>query len=180
MNLYEQSLQLAVRAHDGQVRKHDGTPYIVHPIMVARILEHAGFNEITVAAALTHDVLEDTSVTEAELRSTLGDAVADIVVAVSEDTSLVWEARKQLYIEAVVKAGESVWAVSVADKIHNADNFIAYHAIVGPEAWEIFNRGKAKKLWFETSLYAALAKVWQHPLLATYQEKIAYLETLAD
>lgn len=180
MNLYERALALAVRAHEGQVRKHDGTPYIVHPVMVARLLEQEGFDDITVAAALTHDVLEDTLVTEAELRSTLGDAVADIVTAVSEDKSLDWEVRKQLYIDTVVKAGEPVWAVSVADKIHNADSLIVHHVAVGPMAWKIFNRGKEKKLWFEASLCTALCAVWQHPLLAVYQEKITLLEGLAD
>jgi guanosine-3',5'-bis(diphosphate) 3'-pyrophosphohydrolase len=180
MNLYERALIVAIRAHEGQVRKHDSTPYVSHPIMVAKILEQAGFDEATVAAALVHDVLEDTSVTEEALRAELGDAVADIVTAVSEDKSLEWEERKQQYIDAVVRSQEAVWAVSVADKIHNADSFIAHHKEIGPSAWGIFNRGKDKKMWFETALYKALEEVWAHPLLVLYAEKIATLEGLAD
>jgi (p)ppGpp synthase/HD superfamily hydrolase len=180
MNLYERALKLAIKAHDGQKRKHDGSAYVTHPIMVARFVEQAGFSEAAVAAALVHDVLEDTSVTEAELRAELGDEVVDIVTLVSEDTTLPWEERKEAYVKKVVTAGESVWAVSVSDKIHNASDFIKFHAQAGPDAWKVFNRGKEKKLWFERLLHSELAKVWQHPLLDIYAAKIAELETLAD
>ena len=104
MELYEQALKVAVAAHAGQVRKHDDTPYVTHPIMVARMLEYAGFSESIVAAALAHDVLEDTEVAEAQLRTQLGDEVVDIVVAVSEDKVLPWEERKAAYVKQVVEA----------------------------------------------------------------------------
>lgn len=179
-SLYEEALKLSVRAHEGQVRKHDGSPYIIHPVMVAHILAQAGFEEVVVAAALVHDVLEDTPVTVDELRATLGDEVVRIVTAVSEDTTLPWEERKAAYVAAVVAANESVWAVSVADKIHNAVDFTQSHAEKGPDAWKVFNRGKEKKLWFERLLLRELRKVWSHPLLDNYQEKIAVMEQLTD
>jgi guanosine-3',5'-bis(diphosphate) 3'-pyrophosphohydrolase len=180
MNLYETALKLAVKAHDGQKRKHDGSAYVTHPIMVARLVEEAGFSETVVAAALVHDVLEDTTVTESELRVQLGDEVADIVTAVSEDTDLPWEERKEAYVRSVVAAGEAVWAVSVADKIHNAGDLIQFHAAAGPDAWKVFNRGKEKKIWFEKLLYTELAQVWQHSLLDEYAYKITELEALPD
>lgn len=180
MNLYERALKLAIKAHQGQKRKHDGSDYVTHPIMVARLVEQAGFLEVAVAAALTHDVLEDTLVTETELRKKLGDAVVDIVTAVSEDTTLPWEERKEAYVRSVVAAGESVWAVSIADKIHNAGDLIEFHATAGPDAWKVFNRGKEKKIWFETLLHTELSKVWKHPLLDTYATKIVEMSELAD
>ena len=180
MNLYEQALKVAIKAHDGQKRKHDNSAYVAHPIMVARLVEEAGFSETVVAAALAHDILEDTTVTEAELRLQLGNEVADIVTAVSEDTDLPWEERKEAYVKKVLEAGESVWAVSVADKIHNAGDLIEFHAATGPDAWKVFNRGKDKKIWFEKLLYTELAKVWQHPLLDAYGQKIRELEALPD
>jgi len=180
MNLYEKALKLAIQAHDGQKRKHDGSAYVAHPIMVSRLAEQAGFGETVVAAALVHDVLEDTSMTEAELKSALGDSVVNIVTAVSEDTALPWEERKEAYVRSVVAGGESVWAVSVSDKIHNADDLVEFHHAKGPDAWKVFNRGKDKKIWFERLLHSELRKVWQHPLLDTYEEKIKALEALAD
>lgn len=180
MDLYQKALKVAIEAHTGQTRKHDGSAYVAHPIMVARILEHAGFSEVVVAAGLTHDVLEDTPVTETELRALLGDSVVDIVTAVSEDQTLSWEIRKETYVETVVAAGESVWAVSVADKIHNAQDFIAFHAVSDPACWSVFNRDKEKKIWFEKLVHAKLSEVWQHPLLDAYATLIATLESLAD
>ena len=180
MDLYQRALKVAIEAHKEQIRKHDGSAYVAHPIMVGRILERAGFSEVVVAAGLTHDVLEDTLITEPELRALLGDAVVDIVAAVSEDQSLPWEERKEKYVRTVVAADESAWAVSVADKIHNAEDFIAFHAVSGPECWSVFNRGKEKKIWFERLVHTELSNVWHHPLLDTYGASINTLESLAD
>jgi guanosine-3',5'-bis(diphosphate) 3'-pyrophosphohydrolase len=180
MDLYQRALKIAIEAHKGQIRKHDGSAYVAHPIMVARILERAGLNETVVAAGLTHDILEDTAITESELRVLLGDAVVDIVAAVSEDQSLPWEERKEAYVRSVVAGGESVWAVSVADKIHNAQDFAIFHAMAGPSCWSVFNRDKEKKIWFEKLVHAELSTVWQHPLLDTYGDLINTLESLAD
>lgn len=178
MELYERALTIAEKAHKDQVRKHDGSPYIVHPRAVAEILQIHGFSEAVVAAGLVHDVLEDSEVTEAELRAELGDAVVDIVTAVSEDKQLQWEERKQQYVEEVVASGEAVWAVSVADKIHNAKDLTAHYQVVGPALWQQFNRGKEKKLWFERLLLSELKKVWRHPLLDEYERLVEEMEGL--
>lgn len=180
MTLYQTALTLAVSAHAGQVRKHNNSPYVVHPIMVARIVEAAGFNESVVAAALLHDVLEDTTVTAETIEREVGTDVLEMVQALSEEKSLSWRERKANYIQAVVAAGEAVWAISVADKIHNAESLIAFHAEVGSVAWQVFNKGKADKVWFESTLLTALQTVWQHPLLDHYARLVAQLETLED
>jgi len=180
MTLTEQALRLAVVAHKEQLRKSDGSPYISHPIMVAMLLQQYGFDEITVAAGLTHDVLEDTAVTESELRAALGDEVVNYVNAVSEDTSLEWEDRKERYVAAVAAASVGAKAVCIADKIHNAESVISDYAQKGKAVWSVFNRGKAKKLWFEELVYTEVSKTWQHPLLDRYRTAIDQLHTLAD
>ena len=179
MTLYEKALQFAVVAHAGQVRKHDDSPYIVHPIMVARLVEAAGFSETVVAAALTHDVLEDTAVTAEQLLAVIGSDALQIVQNVSEDKALVWEERKALYVKTVVAAGEETWAVSVADKIHNATNLLAILQSEGEAAWHYFNRGRVEKLWFERLLYTELKAVWTHPLLDTYDSILKEIEVSA-
>ncbi len=180
MDLYERTLKIAIKAHEGQVRKHDGSAYINHPIMVGRILEHAGFSETVVAAGLAHDILEDTHITEVELRKILGDDVVDIVVGVSEDKTLQWEERKEKYVAKVVAGGESVWAVSIADKIHNATDFICFYEMCGADSWKAFNRGKEKKIWFEKLVHSEVSKVWQNTLLDEYGGYIIRLEQLED
>ena len=147
--------------------------------MVARIVESAGFPEVVVAAALTHDVLEDTEVAVSQLLEVIGNDALKIVQNVSEDKALVWEERKALYVKTVVAAGEETWAVSVADKIHNATNLLAILKAEGESTWNYFNRGRAEKLWFERLLYTELKAVWTHPLLDTYDGILTQIEATA-
>jgi (p)ppGpp synthase/HD superfamily hydrolase len=177
MTRIEQALRLAFEAHATQTRKTDGSPYVIHPIMVAQLLMTYGVNENVIVAALLHDVLEDTMVSREIVLDVAGTTALAIVEAVSEDKHLPWEARKEAYVRQVIESGESVRLVSVADKIHNIESLLDHIAKVGDEAWSAFNRGKEAKLWFETLLYTELTKVWQHPLLDRYGELIKKLQT---
>jgi len=168
MTRIEQALRLACKAHADQTRKTDGSPYIVHPLMVMYLLAQHQVSEDVLAAALLHDVLEDTTVQREEVLAVAGPESLRIIEAVSEDKTLPWEARKAAYVRQVVAGGESVWFVSVADKIHNAESLLDHIGMVGATAWDAFNRGKAEKLWFENHLYTELIKVWHHPLLMHY------------
>lgn len=178
MELVEKAREIAHKAHEGQVRKTDGSPYVHHPEAVAEIVKEHGFGEEVVAAALVHDVLEDCDMTETELREELGDEVVNIVTAVSENKDLEWEDRKEQYAEAVASSGEGTMAVSVADKIHNAKSLLGYYAEHGPKTWDSFNRGKEKKVWFEKLLLTKLQQNWQHPLLDEYASLVEKLESL--
>lgn len=178
MNLVDTAKEIATRAHEGQTRKTDETPYILHPLAVAEMLISHDFDETVIAAAIVHDVLEDTDISELALRAVLGDTVVDIVVAVSEDKSLAWEERKERYVTHLADASDAAKAVSVADKIHNAESLLAAADILGPKVWDSFNRGKEQKLWFENQVLTTLQKHWDHPLVDRYAilvEKLAQL-----
>lgn len=178
MTLTEKALRLAAAAHKDQVRKSDGSPYISHPVMVGMMLKEYGFSEAVIAAGFTHDVLEDTPVTRAELVAELGEEIAVMVDGVSEDKDLPWEERKERYVAGVVAAGEGVRAVSIADKIHNAESILNDYEYKGRAVWDVFNRGKDAKLWFEELLYSELKKDWEHPMLERYGSLIAQLREL--
>lgn len=169
---------MAVRAHDGQKRKNEDLPYIAHPVTVALMLAHYSFSDEVIAAGAVHDVLEDTRVASAELRRELGDAVADIVEALSEDKTLAWEERKQQYVTRVAAGPEEVWAVSIADKIQNLDDLLASLEREGDVVWERFNAGKEQKLRFEEDLLAVFKERWAHPLVAEYESRVQRLQEL--
>ncbi len=179
MTLEEKALQLAARAHEGQLRK-DGPPYIIHPAAVADMLRKHGFSETVVAAAYVHDVLEDTKITEEELLAELGPEVLALVKAVSYDKTLSWEEARLAYIESVRQAPEGAKAISVADKIHNARSLLAAYAAEGPAVWKHFNRGKAKKMWFEESVLTRLKESWQHPLVDEYAGLVSQMQELKE
>lgn len=180
MDPVEKATQIAVDAHINHRRKTDDTPYVAHPLAVARILERAGFDDAVVAAAIVHDVLEDTDVTEEELRSALGDEITDMVTAVSEDSSLGWEERKEKYAQDVAQASEGAKAVSVGDKIHNLKSLIDGYEVQGKNIWKKFNRGKEKKLWFENLLLSSLMETWDHPLLDEYEKLLRVVESFEE
>src|SRR6478735_4165425 len=76
--LIEDAYEVARDAHRDQVRR-SGDPYIAHPVGVAMILSDLGLDEVTLAAALLHDAVEDTQVTLADLDAQFGPDVAAIV-----------------------------------------------------------------------------------------------------
>lgn len=177
MTLTDKALRMAFAAHEGQMR-HEGIPYITHPVAVALIVARHGFPEEAVAAALVHDVLEDTKVTESEMHQELGDAVTDIVKTVSYDHSLPWRQQRERYIEAVRAAGDNAKAVSLADKIHNAQSLINLHEAGGPAIWSKFHTTREEKLWFEEEMLKMLKISWNHPLIGEYEALVAKLLTL--
>ena len=78
-----QAFFFACKAHQGQTRE-SGEPYISHPIAVAEILASFQLDAKTIMAGLLHDVLEDTDVTEEELRREFGDEVVNLVLGVTK------------------------------------------------------------------------------------------------
>jgi len=148
--------------------------------MVSLILKEYGFDEVTIAAGITHDVLEDTDITRDVLAEALGEDVAKIVDGVSEDMALEWEIRKEEYAKSVGAADESTKAVSIADKIHNAESVIHDYQEKGKDVWKVFNRGKDKKLWFENLIYSEVSKTWQHPIMDRYRMAIDMMEKLEE
>ncbi len=83
ISLIEKAYQVAARAHEGQVRK-SGEPYIIHPLYVAIILADLEMDKETIAAGLLHDVVEDTIMTEEEVKTQFGEDVALLVDGVTK------------------------------------------------------------------------------------------------
>ena len=114
----------AQKAHDGQKRK-SGEPYIVHPLSVAKILVEMGMDTDTVAAALLHDVVEDTEVELRELKSEFGNDVAILVDGVTKLGLLPLTTREEQQAENVRKMllamsqDIRVVIIKLADRLHN-------------------------------------------------------------
>lgn len=81
--LIERAYERARTAHEGQFRK-SGQPYIVHCVAVAQILADMSLDATTIAAALLHDVVEDTGVTLADIEHEFGPKIAELVDGVTK------------------------------------------------------------------------------------------------
>ena len=113
-------------AHVEQARTFAAATYesdedFEHALEVAQLVEGMGCDSEVVAAALLHDIVEDTKVSPAELESRFGPRVAALVSALSEDESISgYEARKAEHRGRVCLAGHDAAAIFVADKLSNA------------------------------------------------------------
>jgi GTP diphosphokinase / guanosine-3',5'-bis(diphosphate) 3'-diphosphatase len=119
--LIARALAKATAAHAGQIRNGSGgLPYIEHPRMVAATLATLGYSETTLAAALLHDVVEDSDTTVEDLRGEFGDAVADLVAALSDDETIAsYRERKDEHRGRVAAVDGDALAIYAADKMTN-------------------------------------------------------------
>ena len=104
--------------HAGQRRQADGAEFVAHPLEVAALLERSHYPDHVVAAAVLHDVLEDTDAQRSDLESRFGPEVAELVALVSDDPAIAdEEQRKDDVRERVRYAGGYAPVVYAADKV---------------------------------------------------------------
>jgi guanosine-3',5'-bis(diphosphate) 3'-pyrophosphohydrolase len=133
------AIAFAAEKHRNQRRKDaEASPYINHPIALARVLAiEGGVTDIQVlAAAVLHDTLEDTETTVRELKDRFGPAIASVVVEVTDDKNLSKQRRKDLQIEHAAHLSAPAKLVKLADKICNLRDV----ATNPPEDWPVERR----------------------------------------
>ncbi|MFZ9828063.1 MAG: HD domain-containing protein, partial [Candidatus Limnocylindrus sp.] len=152
------AFDFAVQAHGDQLRA-SGEPYVTHPAEAALILADLGLDATTLAAALLHDVPEDTSITAAELGERFGDEVATLVDGVtklSKFSALTAEEQHAENIRKMFLAMSQdirVVLIKLGDRLHNMRTLAA----LGVE--------KQRRIARQTlEIYAPLAErlgIWQ-------------------
>jgi (p)ppGpp synthase/HD superfamily hydrolase len=176
--LIAKALEMAEAAHAGQTRNGSGgMAYIHHPVAVAELLAKHGFDESTVAAALLHDVVEDSEMSIEDIAAGFGQQVANLVAALTEDESIQpFERRKEAHRRHVDEVGGNALAIYAADKLSNIRVLRGALASEGESAGEEFEapldvkervwaddlemlRRRAPDLAFVDDLAAELAKL---------------------
>lgn len=127
-------------AHDGQVRNGSGgMPYVEHPMAVAARLDEHGYDEEVLAAALLHDVVEDSGTSLDEIREEFGGGVAGMVGALSDDEGLdSYRERKAEHRERVAAAAGDALAIYGSDKLTNVKALRAAYEDEGDAVREEF------------------------------------------
>ncbi|MGE9808140.1 RelA/SpoT family protein [Janibacter sp. G1551] len=149
LSVIQRAYYVAEQAHEGQKRK-SGDPYITHPLAVATILAELGMTPATIAAALLHDTVEDTSYSLEALESDFGPEIAKLVDGVTKLDKVTYgdAAQAETVRKMIVAMARDirVLVIKLADRLHNA------------RTWRYVSRGSAERKARETlEIYAPLA-----------------------
>jgi guanosine-3',5'-bis(diphosphate) 3'-pyrophosphohydrolase len=116
--------EVADAAHQGQ-RRASGESYIEHPLAVAGVLAELEMDRETIAAALLHDVVEDTSVTSEQVAAQFGEEIAQLVDGVTKLTRIPYQSKEDAQVENLRKMFMAmakdirVIIIKLADRLHN-------------------------------------------------------------
>ena len=125
--LINKAYNYAVGHHGNQCRK-SGEPYIIHPLNVAYILADIGMDDSTICAALLHDVVEDTDVTNADIIKEFGEEIAEMVAGVTKlgvlgSMQFISDEERQVedYRKMFLAMGKDIRVIIIklADRLHN-------------------------------------------------------------
>lgn len=159
-SVVNRAIDIATTSHANQRRKGTGIPFIVHPMEAAAICARLTADEEVIAAAMLHDVVEDTDTPLEEIRKQCGDRVAEIVAGETEDKQRersacdTWQDRKLATIEHMRACDdEAVLMVCLADKLSNMRSMQQDLAILGDALWSRFNMTDPEAhAWYYRSL----------------------------
>lgn len=182
--MLDKAIVFATRAHSGQMRKGTTTPYILHPLEATAICATITDDEEVLAAAVLHDVVEDTDATIEQVEREFGPRVAALVAGESEDKreclppSETWRIRKEEAIGHIVAASDpEVRLVCLGDKLSNMRAIHRDFDELGDSIWERFNqKDPAQQAWYYRSLVKALKPDLGDT--AAWRELLAHIEAV--
>jgi (p)ppGpp synthase/HD superfamily hydrolase len=159
-NELARALKYASKHHGGQTRKGSDVPYVAHLLTTSALVLEDGGSDREAIAALLHDVVEDTDVSQRAVRKRFGRKVARIVAACTEvdgdgaHTAKNWMRRRRQVLARLRDTGTSTSVVRVkaADSLANVRSLTADLRRHGPEVWARFHAGAVDQLWYYRSV----------------------------
>ena len=162
----DRAIVFATKAHSGTGRRGKGFPYIIHPLEAMAIAATMTNDRELLAAAVLHDVIEDTGVTYEQIEREFGQRVAWLVAKETDVRStpdgrqLTWMQRKQRDMDNLRGATREVKIVALGDKLSNMRAIARDYATRGDALWQMFRmKDKATHAWRYRGLRDALAEL---------------------
>ena len=160
MELVSEAIAFAVKAHDGMRRKKSDSPYILHPLEAAVIVGTMTDDQNLIAAAVLHDVVEDTDITIEEIEKRFGKRVRELVQSETEDKradlppSDTWHIRKEESLEMLKNTEDvAVLMVWLGDKLANMRAIYRDFKVEGVAIWQRFNQKDVnEQAWYYRSI----------------------------
>lgn len=159
MTNLEYAIQFATFAHSGTKRKGKERPYILHPIETMAIVASLTEDNDVIAAAVLHDVVEDTKITADVIEREFGAKVKALVMAESEDkltelpSDASWKLRKQATIDHLKGLCREAKLICLGDKLSNIREIGRDYQLLGDDLWDRFNqKDKNEHAWYYRSI----------------------------
>lgn len=165
-SILDKAIKFATDAHSGMVRKGGISPYILHPLEAGAIAGTMTDDLEVIAAAVLHDVVEDTPITIEQIISEFGERIGKLVASESEDKmehlpkDLSWKTRKQATISHLEHASKEEQILVLADKLSNIRSFYRDYSKNGESFWQRFNmKDKSQHEWYYKQIAEKLTLV---------------------
>ncbi len=176
MPVFERAVVFAAAAHQGTTRKGNRIPYLVHPVEAAAIMAEMTDDQELIAAAVLHDVVEDTEATLSEVKEYFGERIAFYVGCESENKrdelppESTWMIRKQETIEFLkTRADKYAKMLVLADKLSNMRSVTRDEKVFGDRLWERFHqKDKSMHGWMYREIAEALEELKEYPAWKEY------------
>lgn len=180
MDVLTKAMLYAISAHEGMYRKNNKTPYILHPMEAAAIVGSMTSDQEVMAAAVLHDVVEDTPVTLERLKSDFGDRIAYLVQSETENKreelppNETWKIRKQEAIEDLQNTDDVyVKILYLGDKLSNMRSIYQEYSLKGEAIWQNFNqKDPEEQHWYYRSIADAISELSRFPAWQEYDRLI--------
>ena len=164
--------------YERREKKNAGIPYLLHPMEAAVIVGTMTNDQEILAAALLHDVVEDTNTTIEEVRERFGDRVARLVASETENKreelppGETWRIRKEESLEELRNSSKDVKMLWLGDKLSNMRSFYRSWDLEGANLWQAFNmKDSSLQYWY----YSTIAELLR-PELSDYPAWKEYYE----
>lgn len=179
----DDAIVLATNSHSGMKRKGTNIPYIVHPMEAAAIVAGMTDDENVIAAAVLHDVVEDTALSIEDIQIKFGGIVAKLVNSESENKRKnelpenTWKIRKQETLDFLnTKATIEEKMIALGDKLSNVRAIYRDYLEIGDQLWDRFNqKDKKEQAWYYQEVAVALKELGQYPAWKEYNHLVTHI-----
>jgi myo-inositol-1(or 4)-monophosphatase len=177
MELVNEAIVFAAKAHDGMRRKRNDTPYILHPMEAAVIVSTMTDDQAVIAAAVLHDVVEDAGVTMETIEEKFGTRVKELVACETENKRAdrppleTWKIRKEESLLVLRNTEDiDVMIVWLGDKLANMRSLYREWKIQGDDMWNHFNQKDTKEqAWYYYTIAELTNKLSDTPAWIEYK-----------
>jgi len=183
LSVLDEAIIFAVNAHSGYMRKGSNIPYILHPLETAAIVATMTEDEEVIAAAVLHDVVEDTYATIDDIKDKFGGNISRLVAAETENKregqskEETWRIRKQETIEHLMYSpSREVKLLTLGDKLSNIRAIYKDYSAVGNDVWLRFNQKDSNEhAWYYKAVLEVTSDLNMYPAWQEFKSLVAIM-----